>query len=345
MPSRSVFDYTHKVQTLEEYSGRAQTKEFWEDPSAANNTLRSLAEVREGVERLDRIFSRLQEAQEILFLFPQEKEVEREIEEILSQVKVEIENLETTTKFDRQYDACNALISINAGAGGTDASDWTEMLSRMYIRWAKSKGFSVQVVDESPAEEAGLKSITFFVRGRNAYGMIEGERGVHRLIRMSPFDKNQARHTSFSQVDIIPEIKKEVSEEIKSDTLEITTFKASGSGGQHINKTESAIRVKHIPTGIVVTCSQERSQQQNREVAMVMLRSKLAHREALMKEKELAEIRGERQANEWGSQIRSYTVHPQTRVKDHRTGVETPTIQEVLDGDIDRFIQAYLQQR
>jgi peptide chain release factor 2 len=216
----------------------------------------------------------------------------------------------------------------------------------MYLRWAESKGFSTQVVDESPADEAGLKSITFFVRGRNAYGMLVSERGVHRLVRLSPFDAAHRRHTSFAAVDVIPEVEAaETDVEIKPDDLRIETFKSGGAGGQYVNKTESAVRIVHVPSGLVVVSQQERSQAQNRDVALNILRAKLAALAAEEHDRKLAGLRGERQANEWGSQIRSYVLQPYQLVKDHRTGVETGNVAEVLDGGIDAFVWPYLQQR
>jgi peptide chain release factor 2 len=228
-----------------------------------------------------------------------------------------------------------------------DAADWTQMLARMYLRWSESKGFETQIVDESPGEEAGLKSITFFVRGRNAYGMFEGERGVHRLVRLSPFDAAHRRHTSFAAVDVVPEIEagESAAVEIKPDDVRFETFKSGGAGGQYVNKTESAVRIVHLPSGIIVSSQQERSQAQNREVAMSVLRARLAARAAEERDKKLADLRGERQANEWGSQIRSYVLQPYQMVKDHRTGVETSNAQGVLDGDLDVFAWPYLQQR
>jgi peptide chain release factor 2 len=221
------------------------------------------------------------------------------------------------------------------------------MLTRMYLRWAESKGYVAQVVDESAAEEAGLKSVTFFVRGRNAYGMLESERGVHRLVRISPFDAAHRRHTSFAAVDVIPEIEagENVQVEIKPEDLRIETFKSGGAGGQYVNKTESAVRIIHEPTGLIVASQQERSQAQNRDVAMAILRAKLVQRELEMRGQRLAELRGERSANEWGSQIRSYVLNPYQLVKDHRTNVEVGNTAAVLDGDIDAFIWPYLQQR
>jgi peptide chain release factor 2 len=269
------------------------------------------------------------------------------VDESIASAGQAVDALEMAANFDGEFDSHGAIVSIFAGAGGVDAADWTQMLARMYLRWAESKGFSTQIVDESPAEEAGLKSITFFVRGRNAYGMLESERGVHRLVRLSPFDAAHRRHTSFAAVDVIPEIEagEKFDVEIKPDELRFETFKSGGAGGQYVNKTESAVRVVHIPSGIVVASQQERSQAQNRDVAMSILRAKLVQRAAEEHDKRLADLRGERQANEWGSQIRSYVLHPYQLVKDHRTGVETGSAEAVLEGEIETFIWPYLQQR
>ncbi len=236
---------------------------------------------------------------------------------------------------------------MQAGAGGVDAADWTQILLRMYLRWAERKGFTTQLIEESPAEEAGLKSVAFFLRGRNAYGMLESERGVHRLVRISPFDSQHRRHTSFASVDVVPEIAtdEKISIEIRPEDLRIETYKSGGAGGQYVNKTESAIRIIHEPTGLIAASQQERSQMQNREVAMTMLRSQLVQRELEEREAKLAELRGDRRANEWGSQIRSYVLQPYTLVKDHRTNVESGNTAAVLDGDIDGFVWPYLQAR
>ncbi|MBV8067158.1 MAG: peptide chain release factor 2, partial [Candidatus Eremiobacteraeota bacterium] len=289
----------------------------------------------------------LDDTRELLALFENDPTAEHEAERSIASAGESLSALEMAASFSGDFDSHNAIVSLYAGAGGVDAADWTAMLVRMYLRWAESKGFSTQIVEESPAEEAGLKSLTFFVRGRNAYGLLESERGVHRLVRLSPFDAAHRRHTSFAAVDVIPEV--EAGEapgvEIKPDELRIETFKSGGAGGQYVNKTESAVRVIHVPTGIVVASQQERSQAQNRDVALNILRAKLAARAAEEHDRRIADLRGERQANEWGSQIRSYVLQPYQLVKDHRTGVETGNVAEVLDGHIDEFIWPYLQQR
>ena len=309
--------------------------------------MKQLADLRTDVDAMDAISRALNDAREMLTLFPDDPSASGEADSNIAQAETQLDQLEMAATFDGEFDAHNAIVSIFAGAGGVDAADWTQMLTRMYLRWAESKDYITQVVDESPAEEAGLKSVTFFIRGRNAYGMLESERGVHRLVRISPFDAAHRRHTSFAAVDIIPEIEagENVQVEIKPEDLRFETFKSGGAGGQYVNKTESAVRVIHVPSGIIVASQQERSQAQNRDVAMGILRAKLVQRELESRDQRLAELRGERSANEWGSQIRSYVLNPYQLVKDHRTNVEVGNTAGVLDGDIDAFIWPYLQQR
>lgn len=309
--------------------------------------MKQLAEARADVEQMDAIDRAISDSREMLELFADDPAASAEVDAAIERAQGQVGDLEMTANFNGEFDSHGAIVSIFAGAGGVDAADWTQMLARMYLRWADSKGFSTQVVDESPAEEAGLKSVTFFVRGRNAYGMLESERGVHRLVRISPFDAAHRRHTSFAAVDIIPEIEADenVDIQIKPDDLRIETFKSGGAGGQYVNKTESAVRIIHVPTNIIVASQQERSQAQNRDVAMNILRAKLVQREIEERDKRLADLRGERSANEWGSQIRSYVLNPYQLVKDHRTNVETGSTEAVLDGEIDTFIWPYLQQR
>jgi len=309
--------------------------------------MKQLAELRGDVDGMDAVSRALNDAREMLSLFPDDLSATAEVDTNIALAEQRLNELEMAANFDGEFDAHNAIVSVYAGAGGVDAADWAQMLTRMYLRWADSKGYLAHVVDESPAEEAGLKSVTFFIRGRNAYGMMESERGVHRLVRISPFDAAHRRHTSFAAVDIIPEIEagENVQVEIKSEDLRFETFKSGGAGGQYVNKTESAVRIIHEPSGIIVASQQERSQAQNRDVAMSILRAKLVQRELEMRDRRLAELRGERSANEWGSQIRSYVLNPYQLVKDHRTNVETGNTAAVLDGEIDTFIWPYLQQR
>jgi peptide chain release factor 2 len=309
--------------------------------------MKQLAEVRADVDALDAVSRLLEDSREMLSLFPDDEGASGEVDDNIALAEARLADLEMAANFDGEFDAHNAIVSVYAGAGGVDAADWTQMLTRMYLRWADAKGYVTHVVDESPAEEAGLKSVTFFVRGRNAYGMMQSERGVHRLVRISPFDAAHRRHTSFAAVDIIPEIEagENVQVEIRPEDLRIETFKSGGAGGQYVNKTESAVRIIHEPSGIIVASQQERSQAQNRDVAMNILRAKLVRRELEMRDQRLSELRGERTANEWGSQIRSYVLNPYQLVKDHRTSIETGNTAAVLDGEIDGFIWPYLQQR
>jgi len=306
--------------------------------------MKDLADLRDEVGRMDGVERALSEGRELLELFAGDPSLDAEVDANLERAAAAIEELEMAANFDGEYDSHGAIVSINAGAGGVDAADWTAMLLRMYLRWADRSGFSTQIVDESEAEEAGLKSVTFFVRGRNAYGMLESERGVHRL---SPFDAAHRRHTSFTAVDVIPEIEADEvpGVEIRPEDLRFETFKSGGAGGQYVNKTESAVRIIHEPSGIIVASQQERSQAQNRDVAMNILRAKLVQRTIEERDAKLSALRGERAANEWGSQIRSYVLQPYQLVKDHRTSVETGNAQGVLDGDIDPFIWPYLQSR
>lgn len=308
--------------------------------------MKELAELRDRATAFDGVAQALGEARELLAIFDGDPAAEAEAQRNIEAAEASVNEFEMAASFSGEFDAHDAIVSIFAGAGGVDAADWAQMLARMYLRWSEARGFSTQIVDESPAEEAGLKSVTFFVRGRNAYGMLEGERGVHRLVRLSPFDAAHRRHTSFAAVDVIPEVEAGESDvEIKPDDLRIETFKSGGAGGQYVNKTESAVRIVHLPTGIVVASQQERSQAQNRDVALSVLRAKLAALAAQEHSRKLDDLRGERQANEWGSQIRSYVLQPYQLVKDHRTNVETGNVTAVLDGEIDLFVWPYLQQR
>ncbi len=326
---------------------RTRDESFWSDPDAAQKIMKQLADLRAEVDEMSGLDRALVEARETIEILGDEEGADAEVDAQIASAQERIDALEIAANFDREYDGHGALISIHAGAGGIDAADWTQMLGRMYLRWAERKGFTTQIVDESPAEEAGLKSLSFFVRGKNAYGMLESERGVHRLVRISPFDQQHRRHTSFASVDVVPEIAtdEKISIEIRPEDLRIETYKSGGAGGQYVNKTESAIRIIHVPTNTIVASQQERSQMQNREVAMTMLRSMLVQREIEEREAKLAELRGDRRANEWGSQIRSYVLQPYTLVKDHRTNVESGNTGAVLDGDIDGFIWPYLMQR
>jgi peptide chain release factor 2 len=309
--------------------------------------MKRIADLRTDLDAVDAVTAALDDATETLDVLGDEEGAEGEADAMIARATTALDELEMAANFDRPYDSHGAIVTIRAGAGGTDAADWTQMLGRMYLRWAENHRYDARVVEEAPGEEAGLRSITFIVRGKNAYGMLESERGVHRLVRMSPFDNQGRRQTSFAEVDVVPEMEEgdAVDVEIKPEDLKVETFKASGAGGQYVNKTESAIRISHLPTGIVVASQQERSQMQNRDLALGILRAKLVQRAREEQEQKLIEIRGERRANEWGSQIRSYVLHPYQLVKDLRTNVETGSAQQVLEGDLDGFIWPYLQNR
>ncbi len=272
-----------------------------------------------------------------------EEDFVEELEEKHSKLTHMIDNFDTKMLLDGEYDGNNAIVTIHSGAGGTEACDWADMLYRMYMRWFNSRGFKVTEMDYMPGDSVGIKSITLLVEGTRAYGYLKGEKGVHRLVRISPFDANKKRHTSFASVDIMPEVDDTVEITIDSGDLRIDTYRASGAGGQHVNMTDSAVRITHIPTGVVVTCQRERSQLSNRETAMKLLKSKLLELEMKKKEEELKKIQGEQSDIGWGNQIRSYVFQPYTMVKDHRTGVESGNIRAVMDGDIDDFINGYLR--
>lgn len=272
-----------------------------------------------------------------------DKELFAELQNELSSFDKKQQDLKIITLLSGKYDACNAIMNIHAGAGGTEAQDWADMLFRMYKMYAEKNGYKLTVIDVLEGDEAGIKNINFIIEGENAYGYLKAEKGIHRLVRISPFDANSRRHTSFASVEVMPELEEAGEIEIKPDELKIDTFRSSGAGGQHINKTESAIRITHIPTGIVVSCQTQRSQIQNKEVAMKMLISKLAEKQEREEMEHLAQIKGEIKKIEWGSQIRSYVFCPYTLVKDHRTGCETSDIQAVMNGDIQEFLNSYLQ--
>jgi peptide chain release factor 2 len=266
----------------------------------------------------------------------------RELEEEFNAVREQFAQFELSTMLSGEYDDANAIVEINAGAGGTESCDWVDMLLRMYLRWAERHGYRTEVMDTVPGEQAGSKKVTFLVEGRNAYGYLKAERGVHRLVRISPFDANKRRHTSFASVDVIPDVGETEEVNISPDDIRIETFRASSAGGQHVNKTDSAVRITHIPTGLVVSCQNERSQHRNREMAMKVLQARLLELARAEDEARIAELRGDLRAIQWGNQIRSYVFQPYTMVKDHRTGHETGDVIRVMDGDIDDFIRSCL---
>src|SRR5947209_15663442 len=328
-----------------ELEARASEPGLWEDQDAARAVTTELAQVRDDVGLVDGLERRLSDA-EVLFQLARDEDddsVEAELEEAVRTLRRDLDQLELRSLFTGEHDERDAVCEIHAGAGGVDAQDWAEMLLRMYLRWAERRGFKAEVLDLSEGEEAGIKSATAELRGPYAYGLARAEKGVHRLVRLSPFDQAHRRHTAFAQVEVLPEVAEDVEVEIDDEDLRVDTYRASGAGGQHVNKTSSAVRITHLPTGIVVTCQNERSQFQNRDSAMKILRAKLLELRVREREAEQARLRGERVAAEFGSQIRSYVLHPYTMVKDQRTDVSTPNVQAVLDGEIDPFIEAYLR--
>ena len=317
---------------------------FWDDQTAAAEISAQHARAQRRLGGFRRLSRDVDDLGELAELAVDDEEMARELRAQLASVEQRLAELEEERLFSGRFDAGDAVVTINAGAGGTDSQDWAEILLRMYLRWAERRGFKVEMKEASPGEEAGLKSATFVVRGENAYGLFAAERGVHRLIRISPFDASARRHTSFAQVDVAPRVAGAADVEIDDADVRVDTYRASGAGGQHVNKTDSAVRITHVPTGIVAQSQNERSQAQNKATAMQILRSRLLERKELERAEELARERGEQKSAEWGSQIRSYFLHPDQRVKDHRTGFEVGDAQRVLDGDIDGFIREYLNQ-
>lgn len=318
---------------------------FWNDPDAAQTHMQKLTRLRQAVRPWQELVRRVEDLATLIELAVEEGDssLQSEIRRELSESARQLEELEIGTVFSGEYDENNAIVSINAGAGGTEACDWVQMLHRMYTRWAERKGYECEVTDTVPGEVAGFKNVTMFVRGPYAYGYLKGEAGVHRLVRISPFDAGKRRHTTFAAVDVIPEVDEEIELEIDPDDLRIETFRSSGAGGQHVNKTDSAVRITHLPTGVVVSCQNERSQHANRRTAMQMLRARLFELMRQQQAEEIAALRGEQTQIAWGNQIRSYTLQPFTLVKDLRTGHETSNASAVLDGEIDEFIRASLQ--
>ncbi len=318
---------------------------FWDDPEEAKEVSARFSRVEGRVRLLEDLRGRLDDSGELLELAEDDGDLISEVESELRRVESVLEEQEIARLFTGEYDEGGAIVTINSGAGGVDSQDWAEMLARMYRRWAERRRFSLEVIEYTEGEEAGIKSATFNIDGEYAFGLTSAERGVHRLVRISPFDAGARRHTSFASVTVAPVIDDAVEVEVDEKDLKVDTYRASGAGGQHVNKTDSAVRITHLPTGTVAQCQNERSQHQNREVAMRVLRARLFELEREKREKEIAAQSGEKADIEWGSQIRSYVLHPYKLVKDHRTGEETANVDKVLDGDLDAFIYAYLKNR
>ncbi len=332
--SRTIFDLDRKRARLEELKRASGANDFWEEPAAAQKVMSELSRLSEDT----RVLWDLAAAE-------QDESEAREAEDELSSLESDIAALEVLALLGGEFDESSAILEVHAGEGGTDAQDWADMLLRMYLRWSERRAFTAQVIEATPGEEAGLKSATVVIGGRHAYGLLAAERGVHRLVRISPFDAAKRRHTSFASVDVTPEVEEDVDIDISPDDLRVDTYRSSGAGGQHVNVTDSAVRITHLPTGIVVSCQNERSQMQNRAVAMRILRSRLVARALQEREAELRALGGDKMEIGFGSQIRSYVLHPYQMVKDHRTLVEAGNVQGVLDGDLDRFISAELRRK
>ncbi len=318
---------------------------FWDDPAEAQKVAQELTVLKDNIAQYYQLQQQHEDVEMLWQLGSEEADesVYDEIQAALKSMEKELETLQLDLMLSGEYDRNNAILTLHAGAGGTEAQDWAQMLLRMYVRWAEKQNYKVETMDFLAGDEAGVKSATLMISGHNAYGYLKSEKGVHRLVRISPFDASGRRHTSFAAVDIMPEIDDAVSIDINMVDVRVDTYRASGAGGQHINKTDSAVRMTHLPTGVIVQCQSERSQIKNREQCMKLLRAKLFELERKKQENMLNEIAGDYQAIEWGSQIRSYVFHPYSLVKDHRTNSETGNVQAVMDGDLEQFIEAYLK--
>ena len=341
----SHFDIARLENELKNLESKTLKEDFWQDAKQSNKILAKIKNIKNKVNEYRKIESEIQNLNELTELTNMEpdEEIAKDIIKSTKTLEQEVEKLEIATLLSGKYDANNAIVTIHPGAGGTESQDWAEMLYRMYTRWADKNGYTVTELDYLEGEEAGIKSVTFEIIGEYAYGYMKGEMGVHRLVRISPFDSGGRRHTSFASVEVLPEITDDIEIDINPDDLRIDTYRASGAGGQHINKTSSAVRITHIPTNIVVACQSERSQIQNRETAMRMLKSKLLDLKEKEHKEKIEDLKGEQREIAWGSQIRSYVFCPYTMVKDHRTNYEVGNVEAVMDGKIDDFMESYLK--
>lgn len=342
---KESLDLKNKEERIKELETVMEAPTFWDDMESSQKYIKELNSLKEKKEKFDKVVTLYDDAQVLIEMGYEENDPDMipEVEETVNNFIQEFERLRTETLLSGEYDKYGAILKLNAGAGGTEACDWVSMLYRMYTRWAESKGYSIKILDSLDGDEAGLKSVTMQIDGENVYGYLKSERGVHRLVRISPFNAAGKRQTSFASCDVMPDIEEDLDVEINEDELRIDTYRSSGAGGQHINKTSSAIRITHIPTGIVVQCQNERSQFQNKDKAMQMLKAKLYMLKKQEEEEKRLGIRGEVKEIGWGSQIRSYVMQPYTMVKDHRTNEEVGNTNSVMDGNIDPFINAYLK--
>ncbi|WP_099458904.1 MULTISPECIES: peptide chain release factor 2 [Parageobacillus] len=344
---RGSLDLEAKQARIRELEEQMAAPDFWDDQKAAQTVITEANELKDLVsefQSLEERYENLEVTYELVREEPDE-DLQKELVTEAKKLAKDFSEFELQLLLNEPYDKNNAILELHPGAGGTESQDWGSMLLRMYTRWAEKKGFKVETLDYLPGEEAGIKSVTLLIKGHNAYGYLKSEKGVHRLVRISPFDASGRRHTSFVSCEVIPEMNDDIEIEIRPEEIRIDTYRSSGAGGQHVNTTDSAVRITHIPTGIVVTCQSERSQIKNREKAMNMLKAKLYQKKLEEQQAELAEIRGEQKEIGWGNQIRSYVFHPYSLVKDHRTNVEVGNVQAVMDGEIDIFIDAYLRSK
>ena len=339
----SVFDIAAKEKQIIELEKESSVPEFWQDRTAAQSLLRKLSELKKEAEEWRRLDRKVVELYELASLGVDDQAILSELETELDELDLYLAKLEFNLAFSDPNDRRNAILAVHAGAGGTESQDWAEMLMRMYLKWAERHGYRTEILDISPGEEAGIKSVVMEINGSYTYGYLKSEHGVHRLIRLSPFDTDHLRHTSFALVEILPEAEGDVDVQIGTDDLKIDTFRSSGPGGQNMQKVSSAVRITHLPSGLVVSSQGERSQHQNKESALIILRSRLYQLELVKRQEERARLKGKRISAEWGSQIRTYTLHPYKMVKDHRTDLQTGNPEAVLEGDLDAFINEYLR--
>ncbi len=339
------FNLTQVKSEIEKLEEESQNPDFWNDSDNSTKVLQKLKNLKDKVEKFDSLNETHDEIELMITIGSEENDISylKDAKDLFASLSEEVSKISLETLLSGPYDKNNAMISLHAGAGGTEAQDWVEMLFRMYTRWCERNGYKTEVIDYLAGDEAGIKSVTILVSGINAYGYLKSEKGVHRLVRISPFDASGRRHTSFASLDVLPELDDDVSITVNPDEIRVDTFRASGAGGQHINKTDSAIRITHFPTGIVVSCQNERSQHKNRETAMKMLKAKLLEIKEQEQKAKLSDIQGEQMEIGWGSQIRSYVFHPYNLVKDHRTNYEMGNINAVMDGDLDGFINEFLK--
>jgi len=342
-----IFDLSTKEREVKKIEKEMSQGTFWSDQEKAQEVTKRVKGLKDTIGEFKELKDNLEELVIFLELNLKEdrKEIWEEIEQKSRVLEKEIENKELIILLDGKYDTNNAIVTIRPGAGGTESQDWAEMLLRMYLRWAEKNKYVSKIIEISPGEEAGIKNVTFTISGNHAFGYLKAEKGIHRLVRISPFDANRRRHTSFASVGVIPEIDQEVEIEIKELDLRIDTYRATGAGGQHVNTTDSAVRITHLPTNIVVQCQNERSQYSNKMTAMKILRARLFENYQQEKEKDLKDVRGKKKDIAWGSQIRSYVFHPYQMVKDHRTEAESGNLQAIMDGEINCFIEAYLKNK